>query len=213
MFLYFCSKIIGARCYRVESLNKELLSPRDSIGHGTHTASIAAGNPVSNASMLGLAEGVARGGATSARIAVYKVCWDDGCDDADILSAFDDGIADGVDIFSVSLGASDTAKVVNYFESGISIGAFHAMRNGILTVTSGGNSGPTPLGVVDNVQPWSISVAASTIDRKFVTKVRLGDNRIYEVIYLLHPMQELTLFHLLVFAFKFYGLIHYLNVN
>ena len=49
------------------------------------------------ASMLGLAKGTARGGAISARIAVYKVCWFDGCDDADILAAFDDAIADGVD--------------------------------------------------------------------------------------------------------------------
>ncbi|XP_057417991.1 cucumisin-like [Lotus japonicus] len=179
LFLTSGSKIIGARCYGEESLNKEFLSPRDSIGHGTHTASIAAGNPVSGASMLGLAEGTTRGGATSARIAVYKVCWDDGCDDADILSAFDDGIADGVDIFSVSIGASDTDKAGNYLGNSISIGAFHAMRHGILTIASAGNSGPT-LGAVDNVHPWSISVAASTIDRNFVTRVKLGDNRIYE---------------------------------
>ncbi|KAJ1389148.1 Peptidase S8/S53 domain [Sesbania bispinosa] len=174
------NKIIGAKYYRTASdgplSETDIKSPRDTIGHGTHTASTAAGNPVSMASMLGLAQGTARGGATSARIAVYKACWDDGCDEADILAAFDDAIADGVDIISVSLGGFSDE---NYFRDSLSIGAFHAMRNGILTVYAAGNSGPA-IGSIDNFSPWSISVAASTLDRKFVTKVQLGDNRTYE---------------------------------
>lgn len=48
------------------------------------------------------------------------------------------------------------------------------MKNGILTSNSGGNSGPS-LGSITNVSPWSLSVAASTIDRKFVTDVKLGN--------------------------------------
>jgi hypothetical protein len=45
------------------------------------------------ASMLGLGQGTIRGGASSARIAVYKVCWsDDGCNDEDILDAFNDAL-------------------------------------------------------------------------------------------------------------------------
>lgn len=154
-----------------------LKSPRDSEGHGTHTASTAAGNPVSMASMLGLGQGTTRGGATSARIAVYKVCWNVGCPDADILAAFDDAIADGVDILSVSIGGFNDK---NYFTDVLSIGAFHAMKNGIVTVFAAGNNGPNPA-TVGNLSPWSISVAASTLDRKFVTKVQLGDNRTYEV--------------------------------
>jgi hypothetical protein len=59
------------------------------------------------ASMLGLGQGTIRGGASSARIAVYKVCWsDDGCNDEDILDAFNDAVVDGVDIISVSLGGN-----------------------------------------------------------------------------------------------------------
>ncbi|XP_028776148.1 cucumisin-like isoform X2 [Neltuma alba] len=171
------NKIIGAKYYRSDgSFGGEEKSPRDNDGHGTHISSTVAGNPVSQASMLGLAAGTARGGAVSARIAVYKVCWLDGCNDADILAAFDDAIADGVDILSVSLGGLNDE---NYFRDGLAIGAFHAMRNGILTVTSAGNSGPKP-GSLANFSPWSISVAASTIDRKFLTKVGIGDNRTFE---------------------------------
>jgi hypothetical protein len=81
------------------SSKKNTFSPRDITGHGTHTTSIAAGNPVKMASMLGLGQGTIRGGASSARIAVYKVCWsDDGCNDEDILDAFNDAVAYGVDI-------------------------------------------------------------------------------------------------------------------
>ena len=48
------------------------------------------------ASVQGLGLGTARGGFPSARIAVYKICWLFGCNDADILAAFDDAIADGL---------------------------------------------------------------------------------------------------------------------
>ena len=65
------SKIIGARAYQN---GRTTLSPRDTDGHGTHTASTAAGRPVPGASLGGLASGTARGGAPGARLAIYKVC-------------------------------------------------------------------------------------------------------------------------------------------
>ena len=175
----FYSKIIGARYYRSDATfsPEDLQNPRDSEGHGTHTASTAAGGLVSTANLSGFGLGTARGGVPSARIAVYKICWSDGCSDADILAAFDDAIADGVDIISLSVGGS-TAR--NYFNDSIAIGAFHAMKNGILTSNSAGNDGPD-FASITNFSPWSLSVAASTIDRKFSTKVQLGDNNVYEV--------------------------------
>ncbi|KAL1544724.1 cucumisin-like [Salvia divinorum] len=98
------NKVIGAKYYHSEGIMTppNTPSPRDYGGHGTHTASIAAGCPVSGANLYGLAAGTARGGVPSARIAVYKICWHGGCSDADILAAFDDAIADGVDIISIS---------------------------------------------------------------------------------------------------------------
>ena len=156
------------------------------------------------ASQLGYGLGTARGGVPSARIAVYKVCWNVGassCDDADILKAFDDAIADGVDIISLSVGGKEPLQ---YFQDVGAIGAFHAMRNGILTSMAAGNEGPG-LATVTNTAPWSLSVAASTIDRKFFTQVQLGNKNIYEVTknsspaiyeYFLHLLQFICLYKL-----------------
>ncbi|XP_012835452.1 PREDICTED: cucumisin-like [Erythranthe guttata] len=170
------NKIIGARYYNSENeyYQGDIPSPRDSEGHGTHTASTASGIEA-DASYFGLAKGVARGGVPSSRIAVYKVCWSSGCGSADILKAFDDAIADGVDIISVSLGSE---WPMDYFDDPIAIGSFHAMKNGILTANSAGNSGPSPVSVA-NYSPWTLTVAASSIDRKFVAKMELGNGQIF----------------------------------
>ncbi|KAI9085151.1 hypothetical protein K1719_032862 [Acacia pycnantha] len=147
------------------------MSPIDSDGHGTHTASTAAGGAVNPASFYGLGLGTARGGVPSARIAVYKVCWADGCQDTDILAAFDEAISDGVDLISVSLGGESPE---HYFNDSMAIGAFHAMRHGILTSTSAGNDGPDHW-TANNVAPWFLTVAATTTDRKFFTKIQIRD--------------------------------------
>ena len=70
---------------------------------------------------------------------MYKVCWSYGCSSADILAAYNDAIADGVDIISVSLGSDFPFP---YMEDPIAIGSFQ--KNGILTSNSAGNSGTYP---------------------------------------------------------------------
>ncbi|KAK9903143.1 hypothetical protein M0R45_001203 [Rubus argutus] len=172
------NKIIGAQYYRAsQSFEDDIESPRDFNGHGTHTASTAAGNLVSKASLYGLGLGTARGGVPSAHIAVYKACWGQGtCEDTDILKAFDDAIADGVDIISVSAGATIPR---DYLYDGPAIGSFHAARKGILVSLAAGNEGPGAKSV-SNYAPWQLSVAASTINRQFITKVQLGNGKIYE---------------------------------
>ncbi|KAK9050968.1 hypothetical protein SSX86_027593 [Deinandra increscens subsp. villosa] len=62
-------KIIGARYFTDESNE---VSARDRTGHGTHVASILAGRQVRDANYYSLAQGIARGGVPSARLAVYK---------------------------------------------------------------------------------------------------------------------------------------------
>ncbi|KAF2532012.1 hypothetical protein F2Q70_00033115, partial [Brassica cretica] len=173
-------KLIGARFYLKgfeeaygelnRTRDREYRSPRDRLGHGTHTASTAVGSVVSDVS--GFAGGVARGGAPSARLAVYKTCWgkdlEGVCTEADILAAFDDAVRDGVDVISASFGSSP--PLAAFFESSADIGGFHAAERGVSVVFSGGNDGPDP-GLVQNVAPWAVSVAASTMDRSFPTNI------------------------------------------
>ncbi|RLM87421.1 hypothetical protein C2845_PM04G06540 [Panicum miliaceum] len=164
------NKIIGARSYYGGNTT---LSVLDREGHGTHTASTAAGRAVAGASLGGLAGGTARGAVPGARLAVYKVCWEEGCSSEDILAAFDDAIADGVDVISASLGSG---IAFDYAADPMAIGAFHAMRRGVVVSVSAGNSGPT-LGSVSNVAPWSISVAATLTDRRIISELVLGNGR------------------------------------
>ncbi|CAN8301387.1 unnamed protein product [Cochlearia groenlandica] len=160
------NKLIGARDYTG-------YGPRDFVGHGTHTASTAAGNAVADTSFFGLGNGTVRGGVPGARIAVYKACTATGCSAADLFSAFDDAIADGVDLITISIGPNYATK----FEyDPIAMGAFHAMAKGVLTVNAAGNSGPKD-STVTSVAPWILSVAASTTNRGFVTKIALGNNK------------------------------------
>ncbi|XP_057455005.1 subtilisin-like protease SBT1.5 [Lotus japonicus] len=174
-------KLIGARYfsggYEANSgkMNEttEYRSPRDSDGHGTHTASIAAGRYVSPASTLGYAKGVAAGMAPKARLAVYKVCWNGGCFDSDILAAFDAAVSDGVDVASLSVGG----VVVPYHLDSIAIGAFGASSAGVFVSASAGNGGPGGL-TVTNVAPWVTTVGAGTIDRDFPADVKLGNGKV-----------------------------------
>ncbi|KAI3923725.1 hypothetical protein MKW98_011355 [Papaver atlanticum] len=185
-------KIIGARFYSkgfeaeygpLESFNRTIFrSPRDSDGHGTHTASTVAGSVVNNVSLSGMASGTARGGMPNARLAIYKPCWFVVCSDADLLVAFDDAIHDGVDIISVSLGAAPTS----FFTDVYSIGSFHAFKKGIL-VSAGGGNGGLP-GTAIHPAPWILAVAASTIDREFYSNVHLGNSKILKG-YAINPLE------------------------
>ncbi|CAJ1975746.1 unnamed protein product [Sphenostylis stenocarpa] len=173
-------KLIGARSFsrgfHMASGNgareKEPASPRDRDGHGTHTASTAAGSHVANASLLGYASGTARGMAPTARVAVYKVCWTDGCFASDILAGMDRAIQDGVDVLSLSLGGGSAP----YFRDTIAVGAFAAVARGILVSCSAGNSGPEKASLA-NVAPWIMTVGAGTLDRDFPAFAVLGNRK------------------------------------
>jgi subtilisin family serine protease len=173
-------KLIGAKFFSTgyEATNgkmnhtSEYNSPRDSDGHGTHTASIAAGRYVFPASTLGYARGVAAGMAPKARLAAYKVCWIAGCYDSDILAAFDAAVSDGAGVISLSVGG----VVVPYYLDSIAIAAFGAWDRGIFVSASAGNGGPGGL-TVTNVAPWVTTVGAGTIDRDFPAHVKLGNGK------------------------------------
>ncbi|XVF34237.1 hypothetical protein REPUB_Repub18cG0042200 [Reevesia pubescens] len=170
-------KIIGARFFsggydawfgQSGKTDNEFRSPRDSDGHGTHVASIAAGSPVPGSGFFGFAVGLARGMAPRARISVYKVCWASGCLLSDVCKAFENAISDGVDIISLSLGSS---RLPFYLDL-LSIVSFRAFSHGIFIAASAGNEGPT-LASVANEPPWITTVGAGTIDRDFPATIHL----------------------------------------
>ncbi|CAI0385931.1 unnamed protein product [Linum tenue] len=157
-------KLIGARFFTKGH------TVADSHGHGTHTSSTAGGASVPKASVLGNGGGVARGMAPGAHIAVYKVCWTNGCYSSDILAAMDTAIRDGVDVLSLSIGGFP----LPLFADSIAIGSFRAVEHGISVVCAAGNSGPLQYSVA-NEAPWIATIGASTLDREFPAIVQLGN--------------------------------------
>ncbi|KAH9604062.1 hypothetical protein KSS87_010403 [Heliosperma pusillum] len=176
-------KLIGARAFLkgYEAINgrinetDDFRSARDSNGHGTHTASTAAGSVVPDASLFGNALGIASGMRFTSRLAAYKVCWQGGCASSDILAAIDQAVADGVDVISMSLGGLPRP----YYKDSMAIAAFGATQKGVFMSNSAGNSGPIP-STVGNMAPWMTTVAASYTDRSFPAKVKLSNGKTFK---------------------------------
>jgi subtilisin family serine protease len=141
---------------------------RDSDGHGTHTASTAAGDVVASAPLLGIDRGPVTGIAPGAWLAVYKVCGATGCYPSDTAAAVQQAIKDGVDVinFSISGGSSPFTDVAE-------LSFLDAYASGIVVSASAGNSGPGA-GTVDHRSPWVITVGASTQAREFTSMVTLS---------------------------------------
>ncbi|CAN1147464.1 Subtilisin-like protease 4 [Linum perenne] len=180
------NKLIGARSFNIaakarnNSSNVSEEEPFDINGHGTHTASTAAGAFVSNADTLGNARGTAAGIAPSAHLAIYKVCFPDDdvdCAESDILAGLDAAIRDGVDVLSISMGNDDPRTPI--FEDAISVGTFAAIEKGIFVSTSAGNSGPFN-STLSNEAPWLLTVGATTLDRKIVAMAKLGNGEQFD---------------------------------
>ncbi len=165
------NKLIGAR-YFVDGAQSsgpidsgEIMSARDTDGHGTHTATTVAGNRV-NASIFGTLLGPVQGMAPRARIATYKACWlrpgdlRASCNTSDLTNAIDMAVADGVHIINYSVGSSlRTATAPD------DIALMAAAKAGVLAVVAAGNEGPN-LGTIGSPAgaPWVITSGASSRD-------------------------------------------------
>ncbi len=163
------NKVVGARFYIDGFLSRwqldpgEIRSPIDVDGHGTHVATIVAGNPA-DASLLGTRLARVSGIAPRAQIAVYKACWlqpgatRGTCATSDLTRAIDDAVADGVDIINYSIGSLETDLTAPD-----DMALLHALDAGVLTVVAGGNDGPNLYTIGSpSSDPWVLTTAAST---------------------------------------------------
>ena len=142
-------------------------SARDSEGHGTHTASTAAGDRVDHAPLYGVDRGPASGIAPGAHVIAFRVCLVNGCFGSDSVSAVQQAIHDGVNVinFSISGGASP-------YTDPVELAFLDAFNAGISVNASAGNSGPGAA-TSDHGGPWVTTVGASTGPRSFNSTLHL----------------------------------------
>jgi len=163
----FCNdKLIGAWAFvaGVDDPN----SPDDSEGHGSHTASTAAGNVITDASVVAPTTSLTRsisGVARHANIIAYDVCAD-GCPVSAILAAIDQVLIDaaalpgGIQVINYSIsGGGDP------YNDSIELSFLNATAAGIYVAASAGNSGPGSE-TSEHSSPWVAATAASTHRRK-----------------------------------------------
>jgi uncharacterized repeat protein (TIGR01451 family) len=163
------NKLVGAYRFMSTYTSQQPLVPgeytsaRDDDGHGTHTASTAAGNGSVQASIFGISRGIVSGITPRARVIAYKVCGLAGCYGSDSAAAVQQAILNGVNVinFSISGGA-------NPYTDAVEQAFLDAYAAGVFVAASAGNAGPTP-DTTDHRGPWVTTVAASTQNRAFET--------------------------------------------
>jgi subtilisin family serine protease len=141
-------------------------NPTDTNGHGTHTASTAGGNTVGATASpppeppppFTEISGV----APCANIRAYKVCPTNECPDADIQAGMDSVLLHGdVSVMNFSISGGDNPWNDNDRRK------LDLVEAGVVVAASAGNTGPgvpDPVGQVNHLGPWVMTVAASTKD-------------------------------------------------
>ncbi|XP_010315642.2 subtilisin-like protease SBT2.2 isoform X4 [Solanum lycopersicum] len=176
-------KLVGARHFAASAITrgifnatKDFASPFDGDGHGTHTASIAAGNHGVPVIVAGHYFGNASGMAPHTHIAVYKALYKSfGGFAADVVAAIDQAAQDGVDIINLSITPNRRPPGLATFFNPIDMALLSAVKAGIFVVQAAGNTGPSPKSVA-SFSPWIFSVGASTHDRAYSNSILLGNN-------------------------------------
>jgi subtilisin family serine protease len=173
------NKLVGARFFLATReavqgpvVAPDFRSPRDLNGHGTHTGTTAAGNHniLPTGSLAGFP--AMSGMAPRARIATYKVCWPS-CFTPDSAAAYDQAVADGVDVLNFSISGS-TSAVTGFVPNATR----RAAEAGVFVAMSAGNSGPGD-STVAHVMPWVTTVAAGTHPRPANGVVTLGNGSVF----------------------------------
>lgn len=188
------NKLIGVRSYpRITDVYSDIdvfppnlpQNGEDYGGHGSHVASIAAGNVLQNVAEVlpeqgaeesgGIATGFLyeqiSGVAPRANVVSYQVCFGGtteagdtygDCPGSAIIQGIEDAIRDGVDVINFSIsGGGDP------WRSNTELAFLSARNAGIFVATSAGNSGPDAGSTMKNA-PWYTSVAAAEHGRQSV---------------------------------------------
>ncbi len=154
------NKLIGAYSFTTG----ETVTPEDSNGHGSHTASTVAGTKLTDVNFNGVLLPFISGVAPRAQIIAYDVCGDDGCWTSASVAAVQQAILDGVDVINFSIsGGRDP------YSDPVELAFLDAVQSGVFVAASAGNrrTEPTTDGNVNHTSPWVMTVAASSHNRRF----------------------------------------------
>ncbi|WP_440875828.1 S8 family serine peptidase [Thalassotalea sp. PLHSN55] len=213
-------KLIGVRSYPIitDSFSDYIFpshrpeNGEDYNGHGSHTASTAAGNVLFDVDYLvpelieqgdGLATGLVfpqvSGVAPRANIIAYQVCFPGdrsygdeyaGCPSSALIASIEDAIEDGVDVINFSIGSQYGE---NPWQEPVELSFLAAREAGISVAASAGNSfvpeaASQARGAIDHLSPWLTSVAASThgreitVEGKAITGFVGGDDTLPDIV-------------------------------
>ncbi|CAI0424534.1 unnamed protein product [Linum tenue] len=173
----YCNrKLIGSRFFLKGTKVGPGSASDKSFSHGTHICSTAAGNFVPGASYSGHAKGTARGVASRAHIAIYAVAnsESENPSSVDVLAAFDQAMADGVDVISLSIGVD----VPSPYQDAISMPSLTAVDRGIFVAAAAANN--PDRWALQNGAPWITTVGAGTVDRSFTAQIVLSNGAMIE---------------------------------
>jgi subtilisin family serine protease len=168
VFLNTYLAVIGAATGEFCKPDNSECSARDSEGHGTHTATTAAGDFVDHAPIFGIDRGPTSGMAPGAHIIMYRVCLSQGCFTSDSVAAVNQAIADGANVLNFSISGGRNA-----FTDAIELAFRDFYASGGLANASAGNSGPGAA-TADHAGPWENTVGASYPARLYETTLHLS---------------------------------------
>ena len=171
------SKIIVAKNYTYLLPDGGDPDANDYMGHGTGTATAAAGGPA--VTPYGPITGV----APQAYIGNYKVADGNGSTSDVIAKAVDDAVADGMDVLNISLGAYVTSYS-DVSTSELAIAAVEAATAaGVVVTVSAGNDGPGATTIEDLASaPDVIAAGAISNDRSLGSAVTVSGVSPYEAL-------------------------------
>ncbi len=185
-FAHLCNdKLIGVRSYPVITKDFGWIAPavgEDYNGHGSHTASTAAGNTLHDVDFViqdvsAASDGIVikegffpqiSGVAPRANIISYQVCSPLGeCPSEALIAGIEDAVTDGADVINFSIGNAGNLR--SPWEDAIEQAFLGAFQAGVATAASAGNSGGAEgneyLGYIDHASPWLVNVGATTHGR------------------------------------------------